>query len=99
MLSAINEFQETQLGVYRETMRNSDCKELPAEVCLLRHQMRHLKFCLICIFHLYSWYHAYNDSNNNNNYYYLFYHAYNIIIIIRGIMFIIIIVIIRVSCL
>jgi len=67
MLLAISEFQETQLGVYRETIRNFDSKELPGEVCLLRYEMRHLQSCLICTFQLYSWYHASNDNNNNNN--------------------------------
>jgi len=36
MLLAISEFQETQLGVYRETIRKFDSKELRGEVCLLR---------------------------------------------------------------
>ena len=64
-LLAINEFQETQLGMYRETIRNFDSKELPGEVCLLRHEMRHWQSCLICTFQMYSWYHASNNNNNN----------------------------------
>jgi len=51
---AISEFHETQLGVYRETVRNFDSKEGTGAVCVLRHEVRHLQSCLICIFQLYS---------------------------------------------
>jgi len=51
---AISEFHETQLGVYRETVRNFDSKERTGAVCVLRHEVRHLQSCLICTFQLYS---------------------------------------------
>ena len=54
MLLAISEFHETQLGVYRETVRNFDSEERTGAVRVLRQEVRHLQSCLICTFQLYS---------------------------------------------